>query len=68
MTRRNKNGIPILDDPKENRLKERVQCLPDKHRWESNGSALEPDRLVRSSYCVKCGETITWTEFFDEEY
>jgi hypothetical protein len=31
--RLNKNGIPILDPPGENRLKRRQECIPGEHIW-----------------------------------
>ena len=63
----NKNGIPILDDPKTNHLPKH-KCLPDEHIWKKTEESIsneceswdyENHVTLYKHTCRNCGE-VDW--------
>lgn len=62
----NKNGIPILDPPKEaNKLAKHKFCLPDEHKWVEHNPP--EGRLGHTHYkCLNCEDRYSEVEY-DEQ-
>ena len=60
--RYNKNGIRVLDDPKENHIKKR-KCMPDEHIYDEGVDQHNGTLYV----CEKCGEKDFVSEPIDEQ-
>lgn len=61
--RLDKNGIPVLDPPGENKLKKRRACLPDEHFWD-DGHFTDKGTVYT---CERCGEKDFVSDPIDEQ-
>jgi len=66
--RLDKNGIPVLDPPGENKLKKKRKCLPDEHDWAMTEQfKLNSHHEGTHYYCRKCDEKDFEPDPIDEQ-